>query len=303
MSEAARIRFTIGGWTVLSLKRRLRYVHHDLDQILNDDPPSWPELDRDDDGWRIYSLPVGRIDEVRARYPAWLIHDSYRYDRYYIDMAGGFDQYYAKFSSRTRSTLTRKLRKVAALSGGEIDVRAFRSPGEIAEFLDIAGALSARTYQERLMDAGLPRDQAARAHALDLAARDGVRAFLLFVGGAPISYLYLPVRNDILTYAYLGFDAGYAELSPGTVLQIEALRRLFAEERYRYFDFTEGEGAHKRLFGTGHVACATITVLKPGLSNWAALRGVELFDAAVGGAAGLAERIGAKAALRRLLKR
>ena len=69
-----------------------------------------------------------------------------------------------------------------------------------------------------------------------------MRAFLLFLAGEPVAYLYLPVSGRTLIYAYLGYDAEHAHLSPGTVLQMAALENLFAEKRFAYFDFTEGEG-------------------------------------------------------------
>ena len=52
---------------------------------------------------------------------------------------------------------------------------------------------------------------------------------------------------------------------------MEALERLFAEERYRWFDFTEGDGAHKAMFGTHSASCASVMLLRPTLANRALL--------------------------------
>ena len=46
------------------------------------------------------------------------------------------------------------------------------------------------------------------------------------------------VREGIVDYAYLGYDPDYLHLSVGTVLQWLALDSLFAERRFRFFDFT-----------------------------------------------------------------
>ena len=55
---------------------------------------------------------------------------------------------------------------------------------------------------------------------LRLAAEDRVRAWLLEIGGVPAAYLYCPAESDTLLYQYVGHDPAFAELSPGSVLQL-----------------------------------------------------------------------------------
>lgn len=80
-------------------------------------------------------------------------------------------------------------------------------------------------------------------------------------------YLSLPVAGDTLVCAHLGYDPDHTRLSPGTELQMDALKKLFAEGRYRWFDFTEGEGAHKAMFGTHSASCRSLMLLRPTLAN------------------------------------
>jgi hypothetical protein len=54
----------------------------------------------------------------------------------------------------------------------------------------------------------------------------------------------------------------HAPSSPGTVLQLLALKSLFEEQRFRVIDFTEGEVPHKELFSTAGRLCADIYVIK-----------------------------------------
>ena len=185
------------------------------------------------------------------------IRSSYR--RFIVDLGGSFEDYEKKFSSKTRTTLRKKVRKFAELSGGTIDWRVYKTSREIDEFLTIAHALSARTYQDKLLDAGLPDTPAFRSHAQELANADSVRAYLLFHDQKPVSYVFCPATEDgAVIYEYVGYDPEYRELSPGTVLQYLLLENLFAEGKFRLFDFTEGEGAHKELFSTGFIRCADI---------------------------------------------
>lgn len=207
-----------------------------------------------------------------------------RYNRRFIDLRADFDSYMKTFSGKTRSTLRRKLRKMESASGGTIDWRTFRTQDEMEEFHRHARAVSALTYQEKLFDAGIPGDPGWIAEMRALARTDSVRGYLLFLSGEPIAYLYCPVQDARVTYGYLGFDPRQAALSPGTLLQLLATEQLFADDRFRLFDFTEGEGAHKELFSTHQRLCADVLYLRPTIVNWL-LTGLHrsnraLFDAA-----------------------
>jgi CelD/BcsL family acetyltransferase involved in cellulose biosynthesis len=154
----------------------------------------------------------------------------------------------------------------------------------MAIFHALARGLSARTYQERLLGAGLPEGSEALAEMRALAQADRARAWLLFVDERPIAYLWAPAEGLTLIYAYLGYDPDFAEYSPGTVLQLEAMRELMAERKFRLFDFTEGEGQHKRLFATGGVDCVDLLLMRPTLANLLAGHTLNAFDGAVGAA-------------------
>jgi CelD/BcsL family acetyltransferase involved in cellulose biosynthesis len=105
-----------------------------------------------------------------------------------------------------------------------------------------------------------------------------------------------------LVYAHLGYDPEFADLSPGTVLLAEALRALMAERRFRLFDFTEGEGAHKLRFASGTVDCVDLLLLRPTLLNRGAIRLIGGFDGAVAGAKAAASRLRLESLARRLLR-
>lgn len=293
------IDFTLGSRRLLSVPRQLSTWAFSLDDVLSGTLPPTPPDGRD--GVRVLSAPTDRLAAVTARYPGFIAGGRQDYRRHYIDMALGFEAYMARFSGKTRSTLRRKAKKLAEDAGG-YEVTEHRSPTEIEAFLAAALPLSAKTYQARLLDAGLPSDAAARRAMLEAAEADRMRAFLLHAGGGPVAYLSLPVTGATLVYAHLGYDPAWARLSPGTVLQMEALERLFAEQRYRWFDFTEGEGAHKAMFGTDSAACTSLVLLEPTLANRTLLGARAGFDAGVSGAKALAAKSGALGRLRSLLR-
>jgi len=297
------IDFTLGSRRLLSVARDLSVWSFSLEDVLAGalppSPPPSPHSGRD--GVRVLSAPTARLGEVTARYPGFIAGGRQDYRRHYIDMGMGFAAYMARFSGKTRSTLRRKAKKLAEEAGG-YTVTAHRTPAEIEAFLAAALPLSARTYQARLLDAGLPDTAAARRAMLEAAEDDRMRAFILHVRGEPVAYLALPVSGATLVYAHLGYAPEWARLSPGTVLQMEALERLFAEARYRWFDFTEGEGAHKAMFGTHSAACASLVLLEPTLANRTLLGARGAFDAGISSAKVLAARSGALGRIRALLR-
>lgn len=295
----AAIDFTLGSRRLLSVPRDLATWAFTLEDVLAGVVPPAPQGGRD--GLRVLSAPTAQLAAITARYPGFIAGGRQDYPRHYIDMAQTFDAYLAQFSGKTRSTLRRKARKLTDDAGG-YTVTEHRTPAEVEAFLAAALPLSAKTYQARLLDAGLPDSPAARAAMLEAAAADRMRAFLLHAGGIPVAYLALPVVGATLVYAHLGYDPAFAPLSVGTVLQMDALERLFAEERYRWFDFTEGDGAHKAMFGTHSAACSSLMLLQPTLANRSLLGARGVFDAGVSSARAVAERSGALGRIRALLR-
>lgn len=292
--------FTLGSRRLVSVPRQLSTWAFTLEDVLAGTLPDAPLAGRD--GVRVLSAPTARLAEIAARYPGCVPGARQDYRRHFIAMDGSFDAYMARFSGKTRSTLRRKARKLAEEIPGGYTVSQHRTPAEIEAFLALALPLSARTYQARLLDAGLPDTPAARRAMLEAAEADRMRCFLLHADGEAIAYLALPVTGATLVYAHLGYHPDWARLSPGTVLQMDALERLFAEERYRWFDFTEGEGAHKAMFGTHCAECSSLILLEPTLANRTLLATRGAFDAGVAGAKSLATRSGALGRIRALLR-
>ncbi len=219
-------------------------------------------LEPDMAGYYLPSLPIPESAPSIRREPSFVCYIESRYRRYFIDMNTSFEEYANKFSSKSRATIRRKIRKFEHQSGGEIDYRAYRTPEELLDFYRLARDVSTVSYQEKLLDAGLPDSKKFEKEMLADAHADTVRAFLLTHEGRPVAYLYCPVRDSNLIFSYLGYDPEYAKSSVGTVLQWLALESLFGEQRYRLFDFTEGESEHKRFYSTGGLDCGNVFFLR-----------------------------------------
>jgi len=267
-------------------------------------PPPAALLDGTVEAALVYSAPIPEPLPRLARHDRVLRYVPSQYRRYFLDLRGGtFAQYLEGFSGKSRSTLRRKVRKwTEAQSPSSPAMRVYRTPSEIDTFLVQAHALSGKTYQERLLGRGLPTEEAFAVEMRKLAAEDHLRGYLLFANEQPAAFLLCPVRDGCVLYDWVGYDPAFAALSPGTVLQYLALEDLFAEGRFRLFDFTEGEGEHKAFWARDHAPCADIYYLRPSLRNRALLGSHAGLHVASRAAVRLLDRYGVKARLKRLLR-
>jgi CelD/BcsL family acetyltransferase involved in cellulose biosynthesis len=289
---AAALNFRIGARTVLRVKRKLVPVAISLDAAREGELPALPPLPDEAQGYVVTSLPEDRVEAMTFASGGMIGFVRQRYTRYFADLTGGYDGYLAGLSSSARQGVKRKAKKVAQASGGQLDVRRFRTPAELQQFHRIARGIAVNTYQEKLMGEGLPDTPEFVRAMLENAAADKVRAWLLHIGGKPAAYLYCPAAGETLIYEYVGHDTAFNDLSPGAVLQMEAFRDLFEEGRFARFDFTEGEGQHKRQFSTDGVACLDLLLLRPSLSNRAATTALGSFNRVVAGGKALVEAAG-----------
>ncbi|WP_294321974.1 GNAT family N-acetyltransferase [uncultured Sphingomonas sp.] len=273
------IKFQIGARTLFAIRRRLVRVPLELRDVLSGAAPVLPPLPPGADGWSVTSLPEPLLDAVRPASGFTFVRQ--RYTRYHTDLTIGFDAWFAGLSGNARSGLKRKAKKLAEANEGILDVRTYRTAQELAEFHGIARRVAERTYQEKLLGAGLPGDIAFRAAMQGKGTRSEAFGWLLFVGDSPIAYLYCPMTAGDVRYDYVGHDPAWSDWSPGSVLHMEAFRTLFAEPAAERFDFTEGEGQHKRQFATGGTACVDLLLLRATPGNRATVKALAAFDGAV----------------------
>jgi CelD/BcsL family acetyltransferase involved in cellulose biosynthesis len=256
------------------------------------------------DGYLFLSISGEQLPQGIFRLGDYIGYVLIRQPRYYADLSTDFPTYVsANFSSKTRATIQRKVRKAKEHCGGAMQCKAYRTPEQLREFHDLARTISRHTYQERLFDAGLPEDEGFVAGMLHNAAQDQVRAFLLFWGDTPVSYLYLDVIEDTLIYSYLGYLPQYRDWSVGVVLQWLALESLFEEKRFRAFDFTEGAGENKKLFSSGATDCANLLLLRRTWFHRLLVRSHWLTERFSRRAGDLFRRWGLKTAIKRLIRR
>ena len=295
MTATARptpLNFRIGARTLMAVQRDMVRVPLSLDEAREGRLPVLPPLPRDAHGYVVTSLPEDRLEAMVYASGKMIGFVRQKYTRYYADLSGGFDAYMAGLSGNARQGAKRKAKKIAQVSGGDLDIRSYRTPAELEAFHDIARRIALRTYQEKLLGEGLSATPEFIRGMLTAAAADRVRAWLLFIAGEPAAYLYCPAHGDNLVYEYVGHDPAFNDLSPGAVLQVEAFRDLFDEGKFARFDFTEGDGQHKRQYATAGVPCVDVLLLRPSLTNRVTTAALGGFNRTVAGGKALVDAIG-----------
>jgi Acetyltransferase (GNAT) domain len=297
-------KYQLSDWTILSISLPLQCTSIDLLAESTPQPlaPPHEELIRGSQGFMIRALPLLEERPALTQKDGYFWYVPLQYQHCYIDLTMSFDDYQGKFSSKTRSTINRKVKKYAEHCGGSIPWRTYQTAAEMREFFAHARVVSRMTYQERLLDAGIPGSEEFIIRAEALAATNSLRAYILFDGTKPVSYLYCPVNDGVLLYAYLGYDPDYMKLSVGTVLQWLALQQLFGEGRFRAFDFTDGQSDHKRLFSTHQRRCANVFFVKASLRNGLLVRSHLLVNRTSSWLGEKLDKLGVKSRVKRLLR-
>lgn len=255
------------------------------------------------------SLPISQSPAGLIKTAHSLVYVTQTYRRCFVDLKLGVDRYTSHFSSKTRATIRRKIRKYTDACGGKLPWQEYRTSSELEAFYPLARTISEHTYQEALLHSGLPSSEEFRSRMLQDAAHGNARAYLLFDNeGRGLAYLYCPVNNGIVSYQYLGYVAGHPlnELSPGTILLWLALQRLQEEERYAWFDFTEGSDekstGQKSRFATADICCADFWVFQRTLRNVWLFGAHALVDRVSTSVGSALDRLGVKRAVKRWIR-
>ncbi|MFZ6748701.1 GNAT family N-acetyltransferase [Undibacterium sp. Ren11W] len=264
-------------------------------------PPS-EECRADSQGYAIRSLPVKNAFPSISKKNNFYCYVQKQYQHCYIDMRMSFDDYKQKFSSKSRSTITRKVNKFEEYCEKKNSWRVYKTADEMRDFHLLARQVSKKTYQEKLLDAGIPDNPQFIQEMTVLAADQKVRGYILFNDAVPVSYLYCPIVEDALIYAYLGYDPAYLKQSVGTVLQWYALQDMFAENRFKIFDFTEGQSEHKRFFSTHELSCVNVCFLRPNIKNRILIYSHFFMDSVSNRLGDFLNRFGLKTKIKKILR-
>ena len=196
-----------------------------------------------------------------------------RVSHHWIELSGTHESYLKQLSSKERRELRRKMQNLSNHLKEALVFREYRRPDEMATFHRLALEVSQKTYQERLLHAGLPATEAFARDLESKAASDRVRGYLLLDGEKPIAYGYCEAQGPVLMYVNTGYDPEYRNWSPGIVLFGRMLERLFAEGTFGILDFDYGDARWKSSYATQTALGGRVLFFRSTLRNLAMVVG------------------------------
>ena len=178
-----------------------------------------------------------------------------------LDLPPTIDDYMSGLSGRTRQTLRRKLVKFDKQCGGQ--VRLVTHPGDVDWFLAAGEKISRLTYQWKVGQR-LCFDEPTRRTYLANAKAGTLRCYMLMAGEEPIAFVRGNIRDGVYNYETPGYDPGYANVSPGTVLLLRVFEDLINHTECRVFDFGIGGDyvGYKKVLGNRSYECSFLEVGK-----------------------------------------
>jgi len=172
------------------------------------------------------------------------------------------DDYWNKFSSKTRGTFRRQERKL-----GDFRVVCSTSLDQVADFLRDANKISVNTWQSDQFGLRIKNDDNDLAQYSFLASQGAFRSYLLYFGDTPVTFVVGIQFRGVFRYDELGFDRQYHALSPGRVLLIKILEDVYNRDTPQWFDFGMGDADYKRIFANYESTAGNVWILPPGLRS------------------------------------
>lgn len=195
-------------------------------------------------------------------------------DAPYVDLTRPWAEVEGQHSSKSRSTLRRKARRLGDMGG--LTFAHHTTPDAVRTHLPTAFAL----YEKRaevIFRGPLWLTENGRAFletwALRFAEMGHFELTLMHVGETPLAFCYAFPMQGIYAYYAVAFDPdpAYAKYSPGLVLVQHLVERAH-ESGMRCFDFLVGDEPYKHKWATDARTVATYLVARPDWQGRLALR-------------------------------
>jgi hypothetical protein len=221
--------------------------------------------------------------------------------RVLLKMEGDFEGYMARFSSKHRQTLRRKVRKFQDAAPGETRCIRFTSPDEVEPFLERAVALSQKTYQWNLLGQGLRATGQIRKRLSFLARYGWLRCYLLMCKDQPCAFVTGYQYGSRYYLDDMGFDPEWRAYSVGSVLQLAIIEDLFSFNKPEVYDLGE-YGPHKEEFSTDTCLQGKLMLFRPGAYSALVRSAHWSCRACTGMASAVLSRLGLKRRLKKLIR-
>jgi CelD/BcsL family acetyltransferase involved in cellulose biosynthesis len=179
-----------------------------------------------------------------------------------IQLPPTFEEYWGKFSGKTRGTYRRQEKKI-----GEFRILYCTSLDQIADFLRDANRISVKTWQTDQFGLRIKNNDIELAQYAFLANQGALRCYLMYVGEKPVTFVVGMQFRGVFRYDEVGFDREYHAFGPGKILLIKILEDLYARNTPQWFDFGMGDADYKRQFSNHESTAGNVWIVPPGIGG------------------------------------
>ncbi|MCK5423862.1 MAG: GNAT family N-acetyltransferase [Emcibacter sp.] len=164
-----------------------------------------------------------------------------------VQLEGDFDLYMKSLKGKVRNEFKNRIKYMDSQPEGELYLRCFTTRSDIDDFLKDGRIISEKTYQWRILDAGLKYEDAIRKK-LELAESLGnFRSYILYIKGEPVSFVLGYILNGFYVFDSIGYDPDYGKQNVGILIHILYIRDLCENSTgIKASDLLTGENLFKR---------------------------------------------------------
>ncbi len=180
-----------------------------------------------------------------------VVRNGNLYRHRFADIPSDFDAYLAQLGSRTRADLRANRKRFIARVAQRYESRCFTTPTDVPRFVSDAVDVSRKTYQYRLLGAGLRAAEALESCYGETAALGWFRSYVLYADGKPVAFQVGHVYRKTFHAQEIGYDPDWASSHVGIFLHTEIVADLAASGgAVAAFDFGNGDNLHKQRLST-----------------------------------------------------
>jgi CelD/BcsL family acetyltransferase involved in cellulose biosynthesis len=211
------------------------------------------------------------------------------------------EQYWEGFSSKTRSTMRRKVKKLAKDTGKEVTLERY-TDRDLEKYARDTHAISQRSYQYHLLGQGIQDREAFLARCKEAASHGWLRGYVLHLGGEPIAFMHGWQYRGVYLYLETAYDQELRSHSPGTVLHIMVIEDMFEHDTPKVFEFGV-HGDQKATFGNASHRAAEVFLIRPSAYPMVATGLYRLSNAGTEAAKKVLDRYGVKDKVKQMMRR
>ena len=220
------------------------------------------------------SIPQNSYDWQFMSENQWNIDGSLVYklsnerDFFALKTAETFEAYLEKqFKKKKRYNLKRQVRLLQEVADNKLEIACITEVDKVPDFNRHVRAITSKSWKAKKLSNYIPDYVQDDEYLKDVASRQLLRAYLLYLDGKPITYVLGYQFQDVYHYSDIGFDEDYARYSPGSVLLFLLIEDLIKHTGLRLVNFGIGDSEYKRQFANESIPDNSLILLRNSFRN------------------------------------